>query len=136
MRILVVDDEAYVRAGLERVLTAAGDHVVCAPDAEAAREVLRDAAFDIVIIDVVLPGIGGMEAIAAMREALPSLRIIAISGGGGIGLAQYRPDSIATCAYLAACREAGAHGVLKKPFETRELRALIDGVMTAGVTAG
>jgi CheY-like chemotaxis protein len=59
------------------------------------------------------------------------VRIIAISGGGNFGISSYLPDAISTSAYLAACKAAGANGILAKPFETAELRSLIEQVQAA-----
>jgi len=125
-RILVIDDEAFVREALQRVLSSSAASVVCAADAAAGLALLREAAVDLVIIDVVLPGMDGVTAIREIRRDYPDVRIIAISGGGNFGLHAYRPDAIATTAYLAACTPAGADRVLAKPFETGELRSLID----------
>jgi hypothetical protein len=49
------------------------------------------------------------------------VRIIAISGGGNFGIADYKPDAITTYAYLAAARKAGAHALLTKPFQTADV---------------
>jgi len=73
----------------------------------------------------------GVAAIKLIRRDYPGIRIIAISGGGNFGLNSYLPDAISTSAYLAACKAAGADGVLAKPFETAELRSLINRVQTA-----
>jgi CheY-like chemotaxis protein len=125
LRILVIDDELFVREALERVLRSPGISVVAAQDAAAGFEVLRASQVDMVIIDVVLPGMDGVAAIKQMRREYPDTRIIAISGGGNFGLSSYQPEAISTSAYLAACKAAGADGTLAKPFETSELRALI-----------
>jgi CheY-like chemotaxis protein len=54
-----------------------------------------------------------------------------LSPRGAVGLSAYRPEAISTNAYLAACSVAGADGVLPKPFETAELRAMIEEVFSA-----
>lgn len=125
-RILVIDDETIVREALQRVLSSPAVRVVAAPDAEQGLAALREAPADLVIVDAVLPGMDGVAAIKEIRRVHPSTRIIAISGGGAFGLHAYRPEAISTIAYLAACRSAGADGILAKPFMTAELRALID----------
>jgi DNA-binding response OmpR family regulator len=124
-RVLVIDDEPYVREALQRVLKAPEFIVEAAADADLGMARLDKEPADLVIIDVVLPGMNGVEAIARIRAAHPRVRIIAISGGGNFGLTEYQPEAIATCAYLAAARDAGADAVLAKPFETQELRALM-----------
>jgi CheY-like chemotaxis protein len=129
MRVLVIDDEPYVRAALMRVLGSPLLEVVAAADAEEGIAALEAAPTRLAIVDVVLPGMDGVAAIRKIRAEFPLVRIIAMSGGGNFGLDEYRPDAISTCAYLAACRAAGAHGVIAKPFETHELRALIHSVL-------
>jgi CheY-like chemotaxis protein len=128
-RILVIDDEMLVREALQRVLASTTVSVIAAADADEGLAALRKSAFDLVIIDVVLPGMDGVAAIKEIRRHHPQLPIIAISGGGDFGLSGYRPESISTIAYLAACTAAGANEVLAKPFETAELRSLIAHVL-------
>ncbi|HEV7611465.1 MAG TPA: response regulator [Steroidobacteraceae bacterium] len=131
MRILVIDDEAFVREALERVLKSPATTVVGAPDAAAGLALMRQSPVDLVIVDVVLPGMDGAAVVKEIRRDYPRVRIIAISGGGNIGLSAYRPEAISTNAYLAACSKAGADRVLPKPFETAELRAMIEEVFSA-----
>lgn len=131
LRILVIDDETYVREALARVLTSRSVTVIGAEDAAAGFAAMREAAVDLAIIDVILPGMDGVAAIKRIRHDYPDVRIIAISGGGNFGLAAYRPEAISTAAYLAACKAAGADGTLAKPFETAELRLLIERLMAA-----
>jgi CheY-like chemotaxis protein len=129
-RILVIDDEPFVLEALKRVLASTAV-VAVASTADAGLAAMREAAVDLVIIDVILPGMDGVAAIKLIRRDHPDVRIIAISGGGNFGLNSYLPDAISTSAYLAACKAAGADGVLAKPFETAELRSLINQVEAA-----
>jgi CheY-like chemotaxis protein len=124
-RILVIDDETLVREALQRVLASPTVSVLAAADAGAGLATLRESPVDLVIVDVVLPGMNGVAAIKEMRRDHPEVRIIAISGGGNCGLNAYRPEAISTNAYLAACISAGADAILAKPFETAKLRSLI-----------
>ena len=130
-RILVIDDEPFVLEALARVLGSTAVTVIGASNADAGLTAMRESPVDLVIIDVILPGMDGVEAIKIMRRDFPAVRIIAISGGGNFGLNSYLPEAISTNAYLAACTAAGANGTLAKPFETAELRALIDQVQSA-----
>jgi DNA-binding response OmpR family regulator len=124
-RVLVIDDETYVREALERVLATSDITVVGAATADAGLAAMRERPADLVIIDVILPGMDGVAVIKEIRRTNPTVRIIAISGGGNFGLHAYQPEAISTSAYLAACVAAGADGTLAKPFETQELRSLI-----------
>jgi hypothetical protein len=73
-----------------------------------------------------------VEAIESIRKAFPSVRIIAISGGGNFGVTEYQPAAITTTAYLASAEKAGAHLVLTKPFETVELIRSVEQVLGVG----
>jgi CheY-like chemotaxis protein len=130
-RILVIDDEPFVLDALKRVLATTGVAVIGASTADAGLTAIAESPVDLVIIDVILPGMDGVAAIKLIRRDHPGLPIIAISGGGNFGLNSYLPDAISTTAYLAACKAAGANGTLAKPFETAELRSLIHQVQAA-----
>ena len=130
-RILVIDDELFVLEAIERVLGSTAVAVIGASNADAGLTAMRESPVDLVIVDVILPGMDGVEAIKIMRRDFPDVRIIAMSGGGNFGLNSYLPEAISTNAYLAACKAAGANGTLAKPFETAELRALIHQVQSA-----
>jgi CheY-like chemotaxis protein len=130
-RILVIDDEPFVLDALTRVLASTDVTVIGASTADAGLAAIRESPVDLVIIDVILPGMDGVAAIKIIRRDYPGVRIIAMSGGGNFGINAYMPDAISTTAYLAACRAAGADGTLAKPFETADLRSMIEHVQAA-----
>ena len=72
--ILVVDDEAAIRTSLEEILREEGYGVACAANAEEAMEMVRDAAYDVVLLDIWLPGRDGLEVLAEMRGHSRTLR--------------------------------------------------------------
>ena len=65
--ILVVDDEAEIRTSLEEILREEGYGVAGAADADEAMVLLRDAPYDVVLLDIWLPGRDGLEVLAEMR---------------------------------------------------------------------
>jgi CheY-like chemotaxis protein len=130
--ILVVDDEPDVRDSVKYVLDRAGYSVRTAESATDALAELARNPTDLVITDIIMPQINGVEAIESIRKAFPSVRIIAISGGGNFGATEYQPSAITTTAYLASAEKAGAHLVLTKPFETFELIRSVEHVLGVG----
>lgn len=109
LRLLSVEDNPFGRVVLNTILTELGHHTEFVGQGEAAPDRLGQGAFDAVLMDMVLPGIGGVEAIRRIR-ALPAphgrIAIIGISG-------RAEDD--------AAARTAGADGFLVKPVSPRAL---------------
>ncbi len=85
--VLVVDDEANIRKTLEGVMSDEGYRVVTAESGEKALEVLSRSVVDVVLLDVWLPGMDGLEALRRAREMYPLLPVIMISGHGTIDTA-------------------------------------------------
>src|ERR1700730_4808322 len=112
--ILVIDDEPDVRDAVKRVLDRAGYSVRTAENAMDALEELKRTPVDVVITDIIMPKINGVQAIESIRKEFPWVRIVAISGGGNFGVSSYQPEAITTSAYLASAEKAGAHLVLTK----------------------
>jgi CheY-like chemotaxis protein len=130
--ILVIDDEADVRDGIKRVLERAGYSVRTVDNAIDAMLELGRTPVDAVITDIIMPKMNGVDAIDAILRAFPAVGIIAISGGGNFDVTGHQPSSITTTAYLAAAKKAGAHCILTKPFESRELTDAVAQVISSG----
>ena len=130
--IIVVDDELDVRDAIKRVLDRAGYSVRTTGDVAEALAELKRCSADVVITDIIMPKINGVEAIDLIRREFPAVRIIAISGGGNFGTSGYQPNAITTSAYLAAAQRAGAHLVITKPFESKDLLKVVDQVLGVG----
>jgi two-component system phosphate regulon response regulator OmpR len=111
--VLLVDDDARLRALLSRFLTENGYRVTTADSAAAAREKLRFMDFDLMVLDVMMPGESGLELTGDLRsERAPTLPILLLTARGG-------PEDI------IAGFEAGADDYLGKPFDPRVLLARI-----------
>ncbi len=82
--ILVVDDEAGVRASLTGILSDEGYGVLAVESGEAALAALESRRYDLVLLDVWLPGKDGLEVLAQVRSADPELPVVVISGHGTI----------------------------------------------------
>ena len=131
-RILIVDDERDVRDSVKCVLDLAGYVVLTADNATDALDQLGRTPMDLVITDIIMPKMNGVQAIQSIRRAFPLVRIVAISGGGNFGVAGYQPTAIATNAYLRSAEEAGAHVVLTKPFEADDLLEAVEKLLGVG----
>ena len=106
-RVLVVEDEPAVRAVAVRALALAGYDVVAAGTGEEAIALARNAAPDLVVCDVVLPGESGFEVVKALRAMHPDLRVLYASG------------------FTAEIDRVGADAFLAKPYQPDQLGALV-----------
>jgi two-component system, sensor histidine kinase len=109
LRVLGVEDNPFGRVVLNTILTELGHQAEFIGRGEAAAERIAQTGFDAVLMDMVLPGISGIEAIRRIRELGPPLGRIAI-----IGLSGRREDE-------EAARAAGADAFLLKPVSPRAL---------------
>ena len=80
LRVLVIDDEEFIRSVLTEILQAEGYEVVGASGGEAAIERLRGEQFDLVITDLVMPGVGGMEVLRVAKRVDPGLPVVVMTG--------------------------------------------------------
>ncbi len=111
-RILVADDDPGVRLVLREALVDAGFEVVTAVDGEALIELVETQDADLVITDVLMPGLDGLDVMARIRTVRPDLPVIVISAHGTLSTA------------VEATR-GGAFDYLAKPFDLDELVALV-----------
>src|ERR1700726_4428337 len=102
----------------KRVLDLAGYSVRTAANAMDALAELERIPADVVITDIIMPKINGVQAIELICKAFPTIRIIAISGGGNFGTTAYKPMAIPTPPSLISPQTAGADLALTKPFES------------------
>ena len=124
-KILIVDDEEHVRAALKQVLERAGYEVVVAATGNEGLELMKHEGADLVITDVIMPGIDGISTARKIREQYRDTRIIVISGGGKTAPDPYEPDAISTRSYLASASKAGADRALTKPFDRQEILRVV-----------
>ena len=110
-RILVIDDDIEVREMLKQYFERAGYDVLVAADGKAATSLQHESPADLVITDIVMPEKEGLETIMEFRRDFPSVKVIAISGGGKIEANKY----------LTIARALGAQKTFAKPFELKEV---------------
>ncbi|MBC8001063.1 MAG: response regulator [Opitutaceae bacterium] len=119
-RILVVEDDKHMREVLEIALGNSGYQVVTAADGAAALDLVRLMHFDLVLMDLIMPGMAGIEAIMALLAHEPGIKIIAISGA--------QPGDKRD--FLPLAKSLGALAVLRKPFDRDHFIATVRGVIT------
>jgi two-component system, OmpR family, phosphate regulon response regulator OmpR len=114
--LLVIDDDERLRDLLRRYLVESGFRVTTAGDAAEARVKLQSLAFDLLIVDVMMPGESGLQLTESLRQtsAVPILLLTAMAE------AENRIDGL----------ERGADDYLTKPFEPRELVLRIRNILT------
>ncbi len=119
-RILIVDDEQPIRQILLDALEI-DKHEICeAGSGQEAMALVQEQVFDLLITDLVMPEKNGIDLIMEIKDKYPQMRIIAISGGGGI---TGRFD------YLPIARLIGAGSILRKPFRLPEIRSMVRQVL-------
>jgi DNA-binding NtrC family response regulator len=109
-RILVIDDEAGIRESLEVLLTLEGYHIEMAVDGELGLAMLEQRSYDLVLLDLSLPGQSGMELLPQIKERYADLPVIMITAYGTV-------DNV-----VEAVR-AGAENFVQKPWDNEKLLA-------------
>ncbi len=115
-RILVVDDEEGLRDGLMKLLQDEGYGVVCAEDGEHALNVLRETRVDLILTDMRMPGMSGIDLLKKVRERHGNIHVIILTGYGEIE------------SYIEAMN-FGAMEYVSKPFKVNELRFIVNRIL-------
>lgn len=116
--ILLIEDEASIRLLYDKLLTQNGHVVVTASDGLEALKKIKQREFDLIITDLIMPVMEGLETIREVKKLYPNQKIITVTG---------RTDS----QYLDAARLFGAKRVLTKPVSLRHLLDEVDVVLSA-----
>jgi DNA-binding NtrC family response regulator len=107
-RVLIIDDDAELQATMAEVLQQAGLAVETAKSAEAGLERLKKEDFNIILLDLIMPGMGGMQALPLIKKACPKGKIIMIT-------------AFATVDNAVEAMKRGADDYISKPFKVNEL---------------
>ncbi len=113
-KILVIDDEAEICSSVKERLTMEGYHVWIAADGRKGLQLYHDHQVDLVITDVLMPELDGLEVVRTLRRFSSTLLVIAMSGGGTHDLD-----------FLVEAKEFGANCTIPKPFSLEELVAMV-----------
>ena len=111
--ILVIDDEEVMRDSCKQVLSRQGHSVKLAEDGYQGLELLKKKSFDLVILDLKMPGIDGMEVLEKIKESSPETVVVVITG-------------YATVESAVEAMKRGAYDFLPKPFTPEEFRLIIE----------
>ncbi|MEY4694559.1 MAG: Response regulator MprA [Pseudomonadota bacterium] len=110
--ILLVDDEDLLREGVREILEMSDYTVIEARDGEEALSQFAVNNVDMVISDVVMPNMDGVDLVSRLRESFPDIPILTISGGSRVVSARFGLDSALM---------SGANASLTKPFTAKQL---------------
>jgi two-component system, OmpR family, KDP operon response regulator KdpE len=114
--VLIVDDERSIRLSLRTILSNLGFMIIEAARGEEAVALVRTAQFDVVLLDINMPGMGGVEVCRIMRKTSPHLPIVMLTVQGS-------EDN------KVEAFDAGADDYITKPFQLRELIARLRAAM-------
>ena len=123
-KVLVIDDSLTVLSTVESVLAEAGYQVQSCDSGRRAIGLLERTAFDLILTDIYMPELDGLEILRVMRHAWPHLPVIAMSGRTG------RLSMLRTAKMLGACR------LLRKPFSAAELLGAVKSVLDSPGSSG
>jgi CheY-like chemotaxis protein len=114
--VLIVEDDKELREMLKMSLLRSGFTVLEAGNGKEAITHFKPSLTDLVVTDLIMPEEDGLKVVIKLRELKPSIKIIAISGGGKVG-----PGS-----YLNLAKALGADAIYSKPFSISDLTAKIE----------
>lgn len=109
-KILVIDDEPSILLMIKKMVEKAGHEADLALNGNEGIEKIEKNKPDLVITDIIMPQMEGLETILGLRKKYPKLKIIAISGGGRVG-----PEG-----YLSSAKLLGADRIFQKPLVQKD----------------
>lgn len=116
LNVLIVDDERSIREACREIAHSLGFSAHIADSAEQAFRALELQAFDLVLLDLRLPGSGGLDALRRIRERRPDTLVVVVTGYGTVQSA-------------VQAMKNGAYDYVTKPFSVDELKMLLDRVV-------
>jgi CheY-like chemotaxis protein/nitrogen-specific signal transduction histidine kinase len=125
-QVLIVDDEAGIRRLMRVILERAGYSVETAVDGQEGLRKFRQAPTDLVISDIIMPDMDGLEVLRTIKREKPAVDLIAISGGGRVDAGNY----------LDLATKLGARYAFKKPIDRHAFISAVDDILAAKGTSG
>jgi len=117
--LLIVEDSQELARFLERAAELGGHRVVLAGNGREALDRFAEGGIDLMVLDLVMPEMDGLEALDRLRKMNPSCPVLAISGGGRVGAEDY----------LRIAAELGAERTLAKPFTAQQFLSEVDALL-------
>ncbi|MBW1902009.1 MAG: response regulator [Deltaproteobacteria bacterium] len=111
-KVLVIDDEKRIRNGCQKTLKLEGFEVATIESGTLGLEIIEKEHFDIILLDLMMPGLSGMEVLARVKALHPETIVIVISG-------------YATLEHAIEAMKKGAFDFIAKPFSPEELRSVV-----------
>ena len=124
-KILIVDDDDAVRTTIQLLLERAGHSVVAAADGRKGLALFEAEDFDLLFLDIFMPGMDGIEIMRLVHAQRPLVPIIVISGNPIL------PDSGPAPDFLTMATKLGAVSSLQKPFKPSELLSVVDSSLSS-----
>lgn len=121
--VLVVDDERNIRMTLRAALEGVASEVREAPDGERGLAELRARPADVVLLDLRMPGIDGLEVLQRLRAGSPATRVVVITAHGTVDAA-------------VSAMKLGAADFLQKPFEPSQVRSVVSALLRSVAAGG
>src|SRR5882724_674313 len=122
-RILLIDDEDAIRSTFQRILRAAGHEVAAYGSGRAALAAAEVVAFDLVLTDVLMPDMDGVEILRAFAKRVPRPKVMVMTGG----------VEMLGMDFLAIAPSLGADGVIAKPIRAKDLVTTVATVLAVAV---
>jgi CheY-like chemotaxis protein len=119
-RVLVIDDDESIRVAIETLLRHQDCIVVLADSGHVGTKTFEAFSFDVVMVDIFMPGMDGLETIKTFHNRAPAVPIVAMSGF------RFRSTLVSAPDFLGMAAELGATYCLRKPFGQRELMTAIN----------
>ncbi|HEX9471949.1 MAG TPA: response regulator [Bradyrhizobium sp.] len=124
-KILIIDDDKAVQATIQILLERAGHDVLAANDGRRGLALFEAGNFDLLLLDIFMPGMDGLETMRLIHQQQPLIPIIVISGR------PITPDLAGGPDFLAMATKLGAISSLQKPFKPAALLAAVAGCLEA-----
>jgi DNA-binding response OmpR family regulator len=121
-RILIIDDDVAFRESLAKHFQHAGYAVSHAANGDTGLSMFEREPADVVVVDIFMPGKGGLQTIDVLRRRAPAVKIVAVSGATSVGALDVKGHAVAL----------GADRFLEKPFEAATMLSIIAALLDPG----